>query len=75
MPFQKYKQFDTGAMQVMTAAYDAVIAKLGIPSSDPRTSWIAAKIVALASEGEADVDTLCVKTCAEFRHTMGGGGA
>ena len=66
MPFSGYKQFNSGALKIMTDAYDAAIAKLGIPPSDPRTSQIAAHIVLLASEGERDVTKLCEKACAEL---------
>lgn len=66
MPFRNYTQFDTDALQIMTAAYDTVVAKLGIPTSDPRTSQIAAKIVGLVSEGITDVAVLCEKTYAEL---------
>jgi len=38
----------------MTAAYDATVAKLNLKSVDPRTGKIAAKIAALAAEGERD---------------------
>ena len=66
MPFRNYSQFTSGTLKIMATAYDAVIAKLGIASSDPRTSQIAAKIASLVSEGETDVTKLCDKTCAEL---------
>jgi hypothetical protein len=66
MPFSGYKQFNSGALQIMTDAYDAVIARLAIPPSDPRTAEIAAHIVALASEGETDAARLCDKACAKL---------
>ena len=64
MPFRNYSQFTSGALKIMTTAYDAVIAKLDIAPSDPRNSQIASKIVRLVSEGETDVTILCDKTCA-----------
>ena len=48
----------------MTAAYDAALAQLGIEQGDPLTSNLAARIAALASEGEHDVDKLCAKAIA-----------
>ena len=66
MPFSNYRQFDSDALVVMSGAYDAVIAKLGIPSSDPRTAKIANKIVTLFSDGEREGTTLCEKACAEL---------
>jgi hypothetical protein len=66
LPFSQYKDFNPKAMEAMTAAYDAVIAKLEIPKTDPRTSQIAAKIVSLASKGEHDPAVLCEKTCAQL---------
>jgi hypothetical protein len=59
MPFRDYSGFDDAVLKVMTAAYDAAIAKLGINNTDPRTSNIAARIAALASEGERDPTKLC----------------
>jgi hypothetical protein len=41
-------------LKAMGAAYDAALAKLGIQAGDPLTSNIAARIAALASEGEKD---------------------
>lgn len=59
MPFRDYSGFDAATLKVMTAAYDAAIAKLGIENTDPRTSNIAARIAAMASEGERDQAKLC----------------
>jgi hypothetical protein len=58
MPFRDYTQFDTETLRVMTAAYDAVVARLNIQSGDPLTSKLATKIVALADAGERDVGKL-----------------
>jgi len=59
MPFRDYSNFDAAALKAMTAAYDAAIAKLGIKTDDPLTSNIAARIAALASEGQRDPVKLC----------------
>lgn len=59
MPFRDYSGFDDATLKAMTAAYDAALAKLGINSDDPRTSNIAARIAALASEGQRDPTKLC----------------
>ena len=66
MPFTGYKHVGPGALEVMTKVYDAVIGKLNIPPNDPRTSQIAARIVALVSAGESDVAALSDKVCAEL---------
>jgi hypothetical protein len=58
MQFRNYTQFDTEMLQAMTAAYDAVVARLNLKSDNPLTGKLAAKIVALASEGERDVRKL-----------------
>ena len=42
----------------MTAAYDAVVARLQLKSNDPLTGKLAAKIANLAAEGERDVGKL-----------------
>ena len=63
MPFRQYTQFNAGVLHTISTAYDSVIARLGIPPSDPRTSQIATKIVTLVSDGEYDVAILCNKTC------------
>ena len=58
MPFRDYTQFDSATLEKMRLAYDAVIARLNIKSDDPRTGKLAAKIAALAAEGERDVGKL-----------------
>jgi hypothetical protein len=58
MPFRNYSQFDSAALKVMTAAYDAVVARLQLKSDDPLTGKLAAKIASLAAEGERDVGKL-----------------
>ena len=54
MPFRDYSGFNPETLRVMTASYDATVAKLNLKSVDPRTGKIAAKIAALAAEGERD---------------------
>ena len=54
MPFRDYARFNDATLKAMTAGYDAAIAKLGLTSSDPLTSNIAARIAALAAEGDRD---------------------
>jgi hypothetical protein len=58
MPFRDYTQFDAKTLKAMTAAYDAVVARLHIQSSDPVTSKVAAKIIGLVNAGERDVGKL-----------------
>ena len=67
MPFRDYSAFNDATLKTMTAAYDAAIAKLGLTSSDPLTSNIAARIAALAAEGERDPAKLCERAIAEVR--------
>jgi hypothetical protein len=59
MPFRDYSGFDDAALQAMSAAYDAAIAKIGLKPDDPLTSNIAARIAALASEGQRDPAKMC----------------
>ena len=59
MPFPDYSNFDAAALKAMTAAHDAAIAKLAIKTDDPLRSNIAARIAALASEGQRDPVKLC----------------
>ena len=59
MPFRDYSNFDDAMLKSMTAAYDAAIAKLNIKTGDPRTGKVAARIAALASEGQSDPVKLC----------------
>ena len=58
MPFRNYTQFDTATLNVMTAAYDAAVARLQLKSDNPLTGKLAAKIASLAAEGERDVGKL-----------------
>lgn len=58
MPFRNYTQFDTATLDVMRAAYDAVMLRLNLKNDNPLTSRLAAKIAALAAEGERDVGKL-----------------
>jgi hypothetical protein len=59
MPFRDYSVFDADALKAMGAAFDAAIVRLGIRPDDPLTSNVAARIAALASEGERDPNILC----------------
>jgi hypothetical protein len=54
VPFSGHTEFDLRTLPAMTAAYDAVVARLNIKSNDPITSRLAAKIVALVKAGERD---------------------
>jgi hypothetical protein len=65
MPFRDYKQFDSATLDIMAAAYDAVVLRLGIKGSDPRTRKIAAKIAGLAAESERDVGKLTEQASTE----------
>lgn len=55
MPFRNYTQFDSAALNVMTAAYDAAVARLQLNSDNPLTGKLAAKIASRAAERERDV--------------------
>jgi hypothetical protein len=61
MPFRNYTQFDVDTLRLMTAAYDAAVAKLGLPNADPRTGKLASAIVSLVAAGERDQETLTKK--------------
>lgn len=67
MPFSKYDGFNSDTLKIMTEAYDAAVARLGINSSDPRTGKIAAHIVSLASAGQRDPKILCDLACAAVK--------
>ena len=58
MPFRTVTDLDAQTLRTMTAAYDAVVARLNMKSDDPRTGPLAAKIVMLARAGERDVGKL-----------------
>jgi hypothetical protein len=58
MPFRDLTDFDSQTLQNMTAAYDAVVARLDIKPGDPLTSRLAAKIVGLVKAGERDLGKL-----------------
>lgn len=58
MPFRNETQFDTETRKTMTTAYDAVVAKLRLKSTDPRTGKLAILIVQLVKAGVLDVDKL-----------------
>ena len=58
MPFRNYTQFDTATLDVMAAAYDAVVKRLDLKSDNPLTSKLASKIAAIAAEGERDIGKL-----------------
>jgi len=66
VPFQDYTGFNGDTLRRMTAAYDAAIEKLQLKSTDPLTGKLAARIAALASEGERDPDKLCERALAEL---------
>jgi hypothetical protein len=67
VPFRDYSGFNEEALRVMTAAYDAAITKLNIKSSDPLTGKLAARIAALASEGERDPAKLCERALSKLQ--------
>jgi hypothetical protein len=64
VPFRDYSGFNDATLKAMTAAYDAAKTKLKIGERDPLTSNLAARIAALASEGEHDPERLCAKAIA-----------
>jgi hypothetical protein len=67
MPFRNYHQFDLKTVRLMTAAYDAAIAQLGLTPDSPLTSKLAAAIAALADEGERDPGRLCEQAVAKLK--------
>jgi hypothetical protein len=67
MPFRSYKQFDSQTLDLMTAAYDAVVKRLNIQSSDPLTSKLAAKLIALVNAGERDLGRLTEQALAGLK--------
>jgi hypothetical protein len=66
VPFRNYSQFNTDALVIMTDAYDAAVAKLGIQPTDPRTAELASKIVTLFTQGEREAAALAEKASAEL---------
>jgi hypothetical protein len=58
MPFRNYTEFNSEALAAMTAAYDAVAARLKLKPEDPRTGRLAALIVQLAKAGVLDSEKL-----------------
>jgi len=67
MPFHSYNQFDSATLDIMAAAYDAAVERLAIKSDNPLTSMLAAKIAALAAEGDRDVGKLTEKALAGLK--------
>ncbi len=67
MPFREFTGFDLATLRIMTAAYDAAIAKLSIKSKDPRTSKLAIEIVTLVRAGEQDPNKLCEQAMAKLQ--------
>jgi hypothetical protein len=66
VPFRDYSGFNAETLRIMTAAYDAAVAKLHIKNDDPRTGKIAAKIAALAADGERDPANLCERALVQI---------
>ena len=58
MPFRNYTQFDTATLDIMQKAYDAVVARRNLASTDPRTGKLAAKIAELVAAGITDLEKL-----------------
>ena len=54
-------------LRVMSEAYDAVLARLGIKPNDPRSSVVASQIVTPVYEGERNPTTLRDKVCAHVK--------
>lgn len=67
MPFRNEKQFTSADVQAMTAAYDAVVAKLKLTPEDPRRGKLVALIVQLAKAGIVDTDKLADQARAGLR--------
>jgi hypothetical protein len=58
MPFRSETEFNGETLRIMTAAYDAVVARLRLKPEDPRTGKLATIIVQLAKAGVLNVDRL-----------------
>jgi hypothetical protein len=62
MPFRNYtKEFTPATLDMMTAAYDALMRELGITSSDPRSGQLAITIAHIVRAGEDDKDAVIKK--------------
>jgi hypothetical protein len=51
MPFRHQHEFTTETVQAMTAAHDAVVARLNLKPDDPRRGKLVSLIVQLAKAG------------------------
>ena len=67
MPFRQHTDFDSETLQLMTAAYDTVVARLNIKPEDPRTSKLATLIVQLVKAGVRDSGRLADQARAGLR--------
>ena len=67
MPFRAYSEFNSQTLDVMAAAYDALVRELGIAAADPRSSKLAMKIVEMVRTGEDDRDMLIKKARASLK--------
>jgi len=67
MPFRAYTQFDTATLEVMRQAYDAVVARRNLKSTDPLTGKLAATIAQLAAAGVTDLDKLTEQAASALR--------
>jgi hypothetical protein len=54
MPFRKETEFNTETVRAMTAAHDAVVARLNLKPNDPRRGKLVSLIVQLAKAGVVD---------------------
>jgi hypothetical protein len=62
MPFRDLTNISLDERERMTAVFDAVCARLNIEPDDARRATVAAKIIALAGEGERDSGKLIEQT-------------
>jgi hypothetical protein len=56
--FRNYTRFTTETLRAITAAYDAVVARLKLKPADPRTGKLAILIVQLTDAGVVDPEKL-----------------
>jgi len=67
MPFHSYRQFDTATLDIMRQAYDAVVTRRNLASTDPRTGKLAATIAELVAAGVTDLEKLTEQAASALR--------
>jgi hypothetical protein len=70
MPIHRLTQqaaFDAAAVKTITTAFDSALQELDLDRTDPKAEIVARKIIACATEGEADPVRLCALAIAAYR--------